>query len=68
MHNDYISGSDMVSLFKAVQVQQEKLCHVGDYIVYKTEELDEVKLGRPYATCILFVDGVWIIISKCEVH
>ena len=28
MHNDYINGSDMVS-FKAVQVKQEKLCHIG---------------------------------------
>jgi len=52
MHNSYISGRDRVSLFKAVQVQQERLCHVGDYIAYKNEG-DEVTTQYMYVSAII---------------
>lgn len=40
MHNVYLPSYCQVSLYKAIEVKKQKLCHVGDYVAYKGEEED----------------------------
>ena len=39
MHNEYLQLFDCVSLHKAVEDREKKLCHVGNYVVYEQDEL-----------------------------
>ena len=38
MHNELLNYSDVVSLFKAVEVTHQRMSHVGDYVMYVGEE------------------------------
>lgn len=36
--NDFLSNSDVISLYKAVQDKRKELTHVGNYITYSTKD------------------------------
>lgn len=38
-HNVYLERNSLVSIYKAVEDPNHKLCHVGDYVTYKGEEV-----------------------------
>ena len=41
LHNSYLEYDTQVSIFKAVEIHNQKLCHTGNYVSFKTED-DEV--------------------------
>lgn len=70
MHNDYLSGQDEVSLFKATVVTHMELSDVGDYVSYRSEE-EEVCfiLETEYNYCVNVIkhaDGIWIDVGLCK--
>ncbi len=42
LHNEYVEMDTPVALYKAVEMQNQKLCHIGNYIAYYRQEDGEV--------------------------
>lgn len=38
LHNEYIESDTWVGVYKAVEIQKQKLCHIGNYAAYKKED------------------------------
>ena len=37
LHNEYIENDTTVAIYKAVEIKQQKLCHVGNYVAYQID-------------------------------
>ena len=55
IHNEHVRSNSSVALYKAVEMWDENLCHVGKFVAYELKENeDEDEKVRGYSIQMLY--------------